>query len=396
MRILFITFSDIEICSSSNIRNISLIKGLLDIGHSVDIISYKTRNKLQVQDDIFKHITERCRIFEIFNTLTSEKIFDKLGTGGKNRKIRIYTFLRKLYYALEPVDSMKKVAQSIRIENLNLGEYDLMISSSNPYSVHIFAERIKKHYFKEKIKWIQYWGDALYFDTLTRRPIFRGRLKKAEYRLIQNCDAVVYTNGVILEKQKKLFKDMADKMFYIETPYAFSEKSEKKIFTYQVGYFGSFSTSVRDITPLYSVLSKSDYRSVIIGNGDVEIPSTGKLEVMPRGPVSVIRDYESNTRILVCICNKLPLSREETGLIPGKVYHYAATDKTVLVIGASVDVEKFLRKYNRFVFVPNDRVQIEKTINKLLLQPIHEEIPLKEALPVYAAKKIIEIANSLK
>ena len=42
---------------------------------------------------------------------------------------------------------------------------------------------------------------------------------------------------------------MADKMTYIETPYAFAEKNDKKEFTYQVGYFGSFSTVVRDITP---------------------------------------------------------------------------------------------------------------------------------------------------
>ncbi len=396
MRILFVTFSDIGICSSSNIRNVSLIKGLLDAGHSVDIISYKTNNKAQVQDETFKPITDRCKVFELFGTPVSDKVSGNLlGKNAKSIKSKIYIFLRKVYYALEPVDSLRKTALSLDIEGLKLGQYDLMISSSNPYSVHILAERIKNRYFQNGIKWVQYWGDALYFDTLIRHPIFPSRLKKAEYKLIRNCDAVFYTNGVILEKQKKLFKDMANKMTYIETPYAFAEASDKTEFTYKVGYFGSFSTVVRDIMPLYTVLSKAGYRSVIIGNGDVEITPTDHLEIMPRATVSIVRKYEDDTRILACICNKLPANKEETGLIPGKAYHYGATDKTVLMIGASPDVENFLKKYNRFVFVPNEPEQIKETIDALLKTPLFRETPIAEVEPVCAAKKMIEIMSSL-
>lgn len=391
MRILFITFSDIAICSSSNIRNVSLIKGLLDIGHSVDIITYKTNNRAQVQDETFKLITDRCKVFEISSVLASERVSaNLLSKGSKSIKVRLYGLLRKIYYALEPVDSLRRTALSLNIDGLELGGYDLMISSSNPYSVHILAERIKNKYFKSGIKWAQYWGDALYFDTLIRHPIFPGRLKKAEYNLIRNCDAIVYTNAVILEKQKKLFSNMADKMTYIETPYAFAEKNDKKEFTYQVGYFGSFSTVVRDITPLYSVLSKESYRSVIIGNGDVAIDSTESLEVMPRATVSVVRDYEENTRILACICNKLPSNKKETGLIPGKAYHYGASEKPILVIGASLDVEAFLKKYNRFIFVDNDSNQIKKAIDALLSQPFEKKQPIAEVEPTVAANKFIE------
>lgn len=395
MRILFVTFSDIAVCSSSNIRNISLIKGLLDTGNNVDIISYKTNNKAQLQDETFKPITDRCKVFEISGAIASEKVTaGLLAKGSKNIKIRLYNYLRKLYYALEPVDSMRKTALSLDIEGLDLGEYDLMISSSNPYSVHILAERIKNRYFKDGIKWVQYWGDALYFDTLIRHPLFPKRLKKAEYNLIRNCDAIFYTNEVILEKQKDLFKDMAEKMAYIETPYAFAQKSEKEDFTYQVGYFGSFSTVVRDIMPLYSVLSDADYCSVIIGNGDVEISSAKTLEVLPRATVSVVREYENDTRILACICNKLPTNGEETGLIPGKAYHYGATDKPVLVIGASPDVEAFLKRYNRYVFVPNDSQKIKETIDRLLNKPFHKEKPIESVDPVKSAEKLIGYLKS--
>lgn len=392
MRILFVTFSDIAVCSSSNIRNISLIKGLLDMGNSVDIISYKTGNKVQVQDESFKLITDRCKVFELFGALASEKISSGLLSSQSKTsiKVKIYNRLRQFYYSLEPVDSMRRMALATDIEGLDLGEYDLMISSSNPYSTHILAERIKNRYFKNGIKWAQYWGDALYYDTLIRHPVFPSRLKKAEYNLIRNCDAVFYTNEVILKKQKKLFKDMADKMTYIETPFAFAEKTENEEFTYQVGYFGSFSTVVRDITPLYSVLSKADYRSVIIGNGDVEINASNGLEVLPRATVSVVREYENDTRILACICNKLTSDNQDTGQIPGKIYHYSATDKPILVIGASPDVEAFLKKYNRFIFTPNDPQEIKATIDKLLQEPFHKEKPIEDVEPKNSASKFID------
>ena len=391
MRILFVTFSDIAVCSSSNIRNVSLIQGLLDMGNSVDIISYKTQNSAQLLDETFKPVTDKCKVIEISGAVASDKVSSNLlSQRSGNLRVWLYHFLRKIYYALEPVDSLRKVASSINIEDLNLGEYDLMISSSNPYSVHILANRIKKRYFPLGIKWIQYWGDALYFDTLIRHPLFPARLKKAEHQLIQDCDMVVYTNGVIQEKQKKLFKDMADKMTYIETPYAFADNTAKENFAYQVGYFGSFSTVVRDIMPLYAVLSRECYRSVIIGNGDVNISATDTLTVLPRATVSVVREYENDTRILACICNKLPSNNQETGLIPGKAYHYAATNKTILMIGASPDVEAFLKGYDRFVFVPNDEKEIKETIDRLLSEPLCCEKPMKEVAPINAAKKMLQ------
>ena len=397
MRILFITFSDISICSSSNIRNISLIKGMLDKGHQVDIISYKTGNNAQVQDETFKEITDRCKVIELRGKLVTEKISSGLlSSGNTSIKAKLYNRLRKIYYSLEPVDSLRKIASSIDIEGLGIEEYDVMISSSNPYSVHILAARIKKRYFKSGIKWVQYWGDALYYDTLNRNPILPSRLKKAEYNLIKNCDVVVYTNDVILNKQKRLYKNMADKMTFIETPYAFAHQDTTETFEYQVGYFGSFSTVVRDIVPLYSVLSKEAYKSVIIGNGNLEIFPTDTLKVMPRATVSVVSEHENNTKILVCICNKLTTKGEETGAIPGKAYHYGATDKTILMIGASPDVEEFLKKYNRFVFVPNDAEKIKEKLDELLQKPFVRELPLAEVNPINAANKILAFIDALK
>lgn len=388
MKILFVTFSDINICSSSNIRNISLIKGFLDEGNSVDIVTYKTSNKALLADKSFLPVIEACNIFPIFGHMISEKVSSGLLSSGGDLKAKLYGKLRKLYYSLETVDSLRKVALNADIESLNLGKYDLMVSSSNPYSVHILADRIKKRYFKGGIKWIQYWGDALYFDTLTRRPIFPHRVKKAEKKLFSDCDKIVYTNGVVLEMQKKLFPTLADKMSFVETPFAFTT-NENENTEYSVGYFGSFSSLVRDIVPLKNVLSSAEYSSVIIGNGDVPLQSEHRLTVMPRASVDVVSEYERKTEILVCICNKLSRDGAETGLIPGKAYHYGATNKKVLVIGATPKVKEFLIKYNRYSFAENEEKAISAAVKELLISSA-KPTPLSETNPSAAAKKMLQ------
>ena len=179
MRILFITLSDIGICSSSNIRNVSLIKGLVDTGNTVDIISYKTSNTANLKDESFASKIEGCTVTYLTAQVATEKISASLNSS-KGQKIgvkkKIYNVLRKIYYRLEPVDSLRKIAQTVDISGLDLSDYDCMISSSNPFSVHILAKRIKDKYFPKGIKWVQYWGDALYIDTLTKTPILPERI----------------------------------------------------------------------------------------------------------------------------------------------------------------------------------------------------------------------------
>lgn len=389
MRILFITFSDISVCSSSNIRNVSLIQGLLEEGHIVDIISYKTSNKAMLVDKSFASIIDCCNVLPIHGRASTDKVSSGLLSpehGGFKKKL--YNGLRKIYYSLETVDSLRKFALSVDIDQLNICAYDLMISSSNPYSAHILAKRVKDKYFPQGIVWVQYWGDSLYLDTLTRHPLFPSRLKRAEKRLLDTCDKIVYTNGVVLELQKQLFPSSADKMTFIETPYAFVDSRTADI-EYEVGYFGSFSSVVRDITPLYAVLRSAAYSSVIIGNGDVALQSEGALRVMPRALVDTVSEFERKTRILVCICNKASDQGQETGLIPGKAYHYGATAKAILVIGATPKVKEFLAGYGRYAFADNNEEAIRKAISDLLSTEQRQYRPLAETNPPAAARKLL-------
>lgn len=389
MRILFVTLSDIGVCSSSNIRNVSLIKGLLELGHTVDIISYKTSNTANLKDESFASKLEGCKVTYLTAQVATEKISASLNSSkGFDIKKKIYNILRDIYYRLEPVDSLRKIAQTVDIEGLDISDYDCMISSSNPYSVHILAKRIKDKYFPQGIKWVQYWGDTLYLDTLTRTPLFPSSVKKAEAELIKDANAVIYTNGVCLKMQKKLFPKDADKMHFIETPFAFCEEAEENI-KYSVGYFGSYSKMVRDIEPLYNVLKSAEYKSIIIGNGDTDIAPSKNLSVLPRVPVDEVSKYESQTDILVCLCNKLSKKGKESGTIPGKAYHYGATKKKVIMIDATPEVKEFLQSYDRYIFAENNEQAIGQALNELINSERKEITPLKEVEPQNVARKVL-------
>ncbi len=398
MKILFVTMSDIGVCTSSNIRNISLISGLLEEGHTVDIISYKTSNSANLKDDSFMEKIKDCKIQYISGSVATEKISANL--HSKNSPIakfkkKFYTFIRNLYYKFETVDSLKNIATTVNIDNLEVDIYDCMISSSNPFSVHILAKRIKNKYFPNGIKWVQYWGDSIYTDTLTRHHFFPWILKKTEYKLIEGADAVVYTNDVCLKLQKKIFPQKAEQMHFIETPFAFSKDNNDAKIKYSVGYYGGYSSSVRDILPLYSVLSKADYESIIVGNGDVEIFSKGNLKVLPRASVNEVNEYENETNVLVCLCNKLSAKGKDSGTIPGKAYHYGATKKPILVIDATPMVKEFLMTYDRYYFADNNEREIKEALDSVLAKEIVEIEPMEEVLPKNAAKKLLKIIDEI-
>ena len=202
---------------------------------------------------------------------------------------------------------------------------------------------------------------------------------------------IVYTNDVCLKLQKKVFPQRASKMYFIETPFAFCEDTKENT-EYSVGYFGSYSKTVRDIRPLYSLLSKAEYKSIIIGNGDIHIESSGNLGVLPRVPVDEISKYESKTDILICLCNKQSKGKD-TGAIPGKAYHYGATTKRVLVVDASPAVKEFLSSYGRYTFADNNEESIKCAINELLTAENKEVTSMQEVMPERAAKKLIKIIN---
>ena len=102
-----------------------------------------------------------------------------------------------------------------------------------------------------------------------------------------------------------------------------------------------------------------------------------------------LKKIEDKTNILIFLCNK------SGGQIPGKIYQYAASNKTILfILDGSVEekevLKDFFEKYNRFVFCDNNVSSIKNAIN--MIEDGHIEInntPLTDFEPIKIIQNIL-------
>ena len=106
----------------------------------------------------------------------------------------------------------------------------------------------------------------------------------------------------------------------------------------------------------------------IYGDSDLKLESTDEITISGRVTLDVLAEVQSKTGVLVHLCNL------RGGQIPGKIYHYSATNKPILfILDGTADEKQKLRAYfgqfNRFYFVENRKDQIYKAILDLSQNP---------------------------
>ena len=80
--------------------------------------------------------------------------------------------------------------------------------------------------------------------------------------------------------------------------------------------------------------------------------------------MDVLEQIQNKTSILVHLCNL------KGGQIPGKIYHYSATNKPILFILDGTEYEKniikdYFSKYNRYYFCNNNITEIKHAIHQI-------------------------------
>ena len=156
-------------------------------------------------------------------------------------------------------------------------------------------------------------------------------------------------------------------MKHIPLPYlTFSENNSIKC-DFSFGYFGDYYSHTRNLLPFYQALRKSGCPGSIYGDSDLHLESTEQITVSGRVTLDVLEKVQSKTRVLVHLCNL------HGGQIPGKIYHYSATNKPILFIldGTENEVEKILayfKQFYRYEFCNNTVTDIFSAIERLKLQ----------------------------
>lgn len=359
MRILYVVSRPLEINTSASIRNRAIIEGLLKLGHKVDLIT--------TQPDINHTNYDNSLLNEKINTTYIELSgVQKLVKFG--RKLKFLRPLKKAVYRIisnfEIYDNLKGIVNYTDKINITDSMYDVIISSSDPKSSHLFVYKLFEKGLIKNTPWIQIWGDPFLIDITRRNKLLDLRIKKEENRLLGSATKIVYVSYLTLKEQQKIYPFYANKMTYEPIPYIKEEiysltDLRKESLTFL--YCGDYFSHIRNIRPLYDAINTTKHKLIICGDSDIKLKSTEQVKILPRITFEKTKELESECDVLV------HLSNLKGTQIPGKIYQYSGTNKLILFIldGNEEALTAIFKKYGRYVFCRNNIRDIKRAITEI-------------------------------
>ncbi|MBQ2945378.1 MAG: hypothetical protein IJD95_02285 [Clostridia bacterium] len=379
-KVLIIKLSPVGSLDSSVMRALAVVKGLVEKGFEVDMLTLQTSATHIVNEKNYDFL-EKVNLIYANPNKAYDSIVSSAKSGLKQKLIKI---LRKLYHTFSLYDYTGAIAKNIKIDLLPSREYEYVVAVSDPKTTHIAAKRLIEQGLTYN-KLIEYWGDPLYGD-ITNKSIYPGFVYKiAEKNFLKIADKIVYTSPFTLEQEQRLYPKYRDKMIFTPTAYL-----EEKIYPenegfFTVGYYGAYPSNVRNIIPLYDACAQMGNTVAlnIVGNSDLTLEETENIKVYPRGDIS---SFEAKTDLFVCVLNKSGTQ------IPGKLYHYAAYNKPVLVIEDGDFAEQmhgFIESFNRYYTCRNRKEDIIEAITRIMTSN-EKWTPYKEMSADCVVEKILE------
>ena len=407
MNILYVTGSCLTRNTSANMSHNGYVKGLLENGHNADIIMAK---ESWGEEDKALPRWESARYFEYDSVSFADRLRKRVGhtlsaqtvetssedkTAVKKQRTSIKATIRSVaknsfYRIFRPDDIYPLEAKWLQTARTFKGtkKYDVVISNSSPAASHKLVALLTENHSILYDRWIQIWEDPWYFDLYGGHSL---DIKKEEHSLLQQAQEICYVSPLTCMYQKEYFPDCADKMRCVPLPFFEFEKSinntpypEETAF----GYFGDYYSHTRNLMPFYEALMDLGFNGYIYGDTDLSLSATKEIQVSGRVTLDILSGIQANTQILVHLCNL------KGGQIPGKIYHYSATNKPILFILDGTEKEqamiyRFFSKFNRYYFCKNEKNEIEKTMKKI----VDENKTFQEVdafSPKYVVKELLD------
>lgn len=404
MKILVVNADCVTVNSSANLCHLAYLNGLVGSGHEVTLLSADGRD--YKQDPAMK-IPDGVQSYTYYGVSLYEKLSMKKAAGaaapapaqasasapsesGKSMARCAVRGVKKAAMSVYGIHGIyatfARKAAAFRSDI----EFDYMLSLSTPVASHLLAYRLLRLGHVKAKQWIQIWEDPWYSDAygFNRKP----GIYREEKRLLSFAQRVCYVSPLTLTNQQKLFPEYADKMYWQPLPFyykadtAANTEFEKNHY----GYFGDYVPEARNLRPFYEAAVQTGIAVNICGNPSNLFAPAGNVRIHPRLPLNQLKPIEDSTNVLIFLCNR------RGGQIPGKIYQYAATSKTILFIMDGTDEEQrvlrdFFGKFHRFVFCQNTKEDITRAIGMIEAKDLGgvENIPLDDFDPRKTIRNIL-------
>lgn len=405
MKVLVINGDCVTRNSSANLCHMAYIQGLVNLGYEVTLLSADPK-EYDVDKSMIIPSSVKC-IYYYGTTIYEKMSISKSKSKEDNASLArtdYSTNESKLSIKSKLVNSTKnfvlssygihgiyskfvKKAQKFKSDT----EYDIVLSLSTPVTSHLLTYNLLGAGHIKTKKWIQVWEDPWYVDVYG----FNGKeeIYKEEKRLLSYAQRVCYVSPLTLKNQKEIFPESAHKMYWAPLPFYYkNDKQGSTVNKYNnYGYFGDYAPVSRDLAPFYAAAKNIGVNVNICGNPSNLFAQTDKITIYPRLQLGELKPIEDKTNVLVFLCNR------KGGQIPGKIYQYSATYKTILFILDGTDEEKkvlksYFEPFNRYIFCENTVEDIERAI-KLIENNDFGNVknePIDEFNPVKTIMKVLE------
>lgn len=379
MKILVINADCLNVNSSANLCHLAYIRGLVDLGHDVTLISadgrdYSLDPNMEVPSKVRHYTYYGVTFYEKLSLKKKKALAAKaapadshdnaINSRGPSVTSKIIEKAKKTILSMYGVYGIhaKFLRRALKLSLKT--EFDFVVSIATPPASHMLTYKLlKKGRIKAK-KWIQIWEDPWHSDVYG----FNGseKIRKEEKRLLSYAERVCYVSPITLKTQKEKYPESAHKMYWQPLPFYYkSEPSEKTDLAKNVyGYFGDYSPEARDLSCFYEAAREAGIEVNICGGPHTLFEPCENIHIYPRMTLDKLKPIEDKTNVLIFLCNR------KGGQIPGKIYQYSATDKIVLFIMDGTDEEQevlheYFKKYNRYVFCKNTKDDILRVIEKI-------------------------------
>lgn len=406
MKILVINGGCLQVNSSANLCHLAYIRGLLTAGHEVTLLSadgrdYKVDPEMEIPKQVVQHTIygvsayEKLSLKKNENSASTFTNSDTMITPSSHSIIhkavaKTKSVVLSLYGVHGIYETFVRKAQKFKSDE----DFDYIISISTPVTSHLLTHNLLKAGHIRGKHWVQIWEDPWYSDAYG----FNGneKIRREEKRLLSFAEKVCYVSPLTLENQKNLFPESAQKMFFQPLPFYYKSTSgtEPCAERNRYGYFGDYFPAARDLLPFYEAAKKTGIEVNICGNPCNLFQSTMQIHIHPRLPLNELKPLEDSTGVLVFLCNR------KGGQIPGKIYQYSATNKTILFIMDGTEEEQqvlkeYFGKFNRYVFCQNTVADIAEAIRRIEAGNLGDvqNVPLNEFDPVKTITNILEAAR---
>lgn len=404
MKILVVNADCVFVNTSANLCHLAYLKGLSEAGHQVELLCADSKYR-HVDPNMALPENIQCRtypgisLYERMSIRAGHKPADHVtpisDTGFEGKKAalphRLIRFAKRQVLSLYGVHGI--YSTFVRKASVFRGsaEYDYVLSISTPTASHLLTHHLLKSGHVAAKHWIQIWEDPWYSDAYGFNS--KEKIRREEQRLLSFAEKVCYVSPLTLENQKRLYPESAQKMFWQPLPFYYkSETGNELPFGHnRYGYFGDYVPAARDLKPFYEAAKETGIEVNICGNPCNLFQSTTQIHIHPRLPLNELKPIEDSTNVLIFLCNR------KGGQIPGKIYQYSATNKTILfIMDGTEDEQRVLKEYfgqfNRYVFCQNTTADIARAIRRIESGDLGnvQNVPLDDFNPVKTITNILD------